>query len=127
MAIRPTMTGRAPLSPLRTRLSQTRVYSPSDWASTSGALVSAISAATSSPAPGSPASATDPAWSLGASPCSVPAILQPSEPLLARGEVARSPPLPSSPSRVDVPVVMRSTADCRSNSAAGAAATSLPR
>ena len=57
--IRPMTTGRAPLSPLRTRRSHTRMYSPSELASTSGALVSAMVSAASL-ACGSPASATAP-------------------------------------------------------------------
>ena len=127
--IRPMMTGRAPLSPLRTRRSQIRVYSPSDPASTSGALVSAISAASgASVASGSPATATAPGCSFSASPLSGDDIPQPSEPLLTLPEAAGSlpPPLPVR-RRADAPVVIRSTTDEVSNSATGPTAASRPR
>ena len=101
------MTGSAPLSPLRTRRSQTRVYSPSDPASTSGAAVSAISAAAPS---GSPATATPPGWSWAVSPLSGDDIPQPSEPVLTLPEAADSLPLPLC-RRADAPVVIRSTTD----------------
>ena len=121
------MTGRAPLSPLRTRRSQIRVYSPSDPASTSGALVSAISGASgASVASVSPATATAPGWSSAVSPLSGDDIPQPSEPLLTLPEAAGSLPLPSC-RRVDAPVVIRSTTDAVSNSATGPTAASRPR
>ena len=41
MATRPSRTGRAPLSPLRTRAHQILMYSPSESAMTSGAAVAA--------------------------------------------------------------------------------------
>ena len=105
------MTGSAPLSPLRTRRSQIRVYSLSDPASTSGALVSAISAAAWWPASVSLATASDPGCSSsGRSPLSPADSSQSSEPLLTLREAAGSSPLPSC-SRVDVPVVIRSTTD----------------
>jgi hypothetical protein len=44
------MTGRAPLSPLRTRVHQILAYSPKESAMTSGAAVAAVCAATSSSA-----------------------------------------------------------------------------
>src|SRR5689334_22240366 len=50
MATRPRMTGRAPLSPLRTRVHQILAYSPKESAMTSGAAVAAACAATSSEA-----------------------------------------------------------------------------
>src|SRR6516165_12373957 len=50
MATRPRMTGRAPLSPLRTRVHQILAYSPKESAMTSGAAVDAACAATSSSA-----------------------------------------------------------------------------
>src|SRR6202034_3035248 len=82
----PMTTGSAPLSPLRTRRSQTRVYSPSELVSRSGELLTAISDG-SSPAPGSPAPATAPAASsLIGSWGPVDDIPQPSEPLLASGD-----------------------------------------
>src|SRR5262249_50107415 len=50
MATRPRMTGRAPLSPLRTRVHQILTYSPKVSAMTSGAAADAACAATSSSA-----------------------------------------------------------------------------
>src|ERR1700749_429272 len=50
MAARPRMTGRAPLSPLRTRFHQILAYSPKESAMTSGAAVAPLCAATSSSA-----------------------------------------------------------------------------
>src|SRR5437588_7402605 len=52
MATRPRMTGRAPLSPLRTRVHQILAYSPKVSAMTSGAAVDAVCSATSSAASG---------------------------------------------------------------------------
>src|SRR5690349_14476960 len=50
MATRPRMTGRAPLSPLRTRVHQILTYSPKVSAMTSGAALPAVCAAISSAA-----------------------------------------------------------------------------
>src|SRR6476646_7917684 len=56
MAARPRKTGRAPLSPLRTRVHQILPYSPKELAMTSVAAVAAACAATSSSAASSAAS-----------------------------------------------------------------------
>src|SRR6516162_1467710 len=106
MMIRPMTTGRAPLSPLRTRRSQILVYSPSDPAITSGALVCAmVEAPAASVASDSPATATDPGCSWAGSPLSGDDIPQPSAPLLTLPEAAGS--LPPLRSRADAPVVIR--------------------
>ncbi len=121
------MTGSAPLSPLRTRRIQSRVYSPSDPASTSGAAVSAMTEASgASVASASPATATVPGWSSAVSPLSGDDIAQPSAPLLTLPEAAGSLPPPSC-RRADAPVVIRSTTDAVSNSALGPTAASRPR
>ena len=52
MATRPSRTGSAPLSPLRTRAHQILMYSPSESAMTSGAAVAAASDAISSASAG---------------------------------------------------------------------------
>src|SRR5260370_23004521 len=73
IAIRPRTTGSAPLSPLLTRLSQMRAYSPTESAISSGAPAIAALSIAASPASGSSATITGASPSAGSCgpPCCV--------------------------------------------------------
>ncbi len=133
ITIRPMTTGSAPLSPPRTRRHQMRAYSPSELAIRSGLAVAARSASSGAAAcslsgpveTATGLSGAPPAAGSGPPLPPVCVIVQPSEPLLLPRSVMFSP-VPFI-WRLVAPVVIRSTADCGSNSVAGPTAASRPR
>ena len=116
IATRPMMTGRAPLSPLRIRLTQIRPYSPMDPASSSVYAPVAMAMSSALPAPVSAV------ISSGCGGGFFVATAQPSMPLsgVRAGRVAA--PFPFA-----LPVVIRCTADPVSYSDIGPVDTRRPR
>src|ERR1035441_8437019 len=92
IAIRPTMIGSAPLSPLLTRFTQIRAYSPIESATSSGAPAIPASSLNASPLAGPSATITSPFACAGSGPrpCSVGDMVQPSPPPRPRDGAGRS-------------------------------------
>src|SRR5215472_4163187 len=117
----PRITGRTPLSPLRTRSHQARRYWPSDWARSSGGTSAAAASGAAVRSAAIAASAVPARVSAGSAVTGISRSrpwAQPS-PLADPAGSNGCPP--------ELPVVMYSTTLCRSKSAAGPSATIRPR